>query len=332
MAMMVFPNVATSSDDAGRSFSNLGHSCVGSDLYDLSKAVTHCAATICNNLPSTLFERKKESSQCLARDRSPYPDGEFQSILQSKFPGGLSTTFFQRGQDGRCKLLCEWSAENRRLERSCRELSQLRLRNDGLFLYLREFTPEAGSTVWAVMQFASYEWLTVFCSTFIDLQFQEAYFSLPRQLAYDLMGERCLFAGQIRDGGSEYVLRVLQDKRTWATRLEASVPNGVSPFTPVWTASITEYLESLEWSRESEHSSIIYLAKLRRIIFSPTYEPQVAANGDHFLDFKLLEDAVAFVNTVRDPLGNSNDGHILHDQYFYGVGEQFKLWNQVGIY
>lgn len=109
----------------------------------------------------------------------------------------------------------------------------------------------------------------------------------------------------IRDSGYKHALRLYRDRSTEALRLEASVSAGEmelyaypdlfrpdtnhSYSTPIWTAFITHCITSPTWCRYQENSSTVYLAELRRHVFSSEYTPHVAANGEQLLDFDNIE-------------------------------------------
>jgi hypothetical protein len=59
--------------------------------------------------------------------------------------------------------------------------------------------------------------------------------------------------------------------------------------TPIWTAFITHQITSPRWMRRAKDSPTIYLADLKRHIFSSEYRPHIAASGEHILDFDVLE-------------------------------------------
>jgi hypothetical protein len=86
--------------------------------------------------------------------------------------------------------------------------------------------------------------------------------------------------------------------------------------TPIWTAFITHQITSPRWMRRAKDSPTIYLADLKRHIFSSEYRPHIAASGEHILDFDVLEgvclntslsqldaltppDATAFEKTIK---------------------------------
>ncbi|KEF60880.1 uncharacterized protein A1O9_02442 [Exophiala aquamarina CBS 119918] len=264
---------------------------------------THWAFSIYNNLPSTSLEESTEISRCFgegSRSGRSWPDADFDPILKLKFPGGLRTTFFWRARDYRAKIACEWTEGKRGQRWSCMALSDLHMRRSGPFLYLCRPTPEAANTVWASLKFTAIEWLIVYHCTFLSLRSHDSSRHIRNSLDHDLAEEKSYFSGAIRDSGYKHALRVYRDRGTDALRLEASVLKGEMENTPIWTAFITHCITSPTWCRYSENSSTVYLADLRRHVFSSDYTPHVAANGEHFLDFELVQDAEDFVNTVED--------------------------------
>lgn len=163
--------------------------------------------------------------------------------------------------------------------------------------------------------------LVVYHCTFLSLRSHDSSRHVRNYLDHDLAEEKSHFAGSvfppygpskhtngnsaIRDSGYKHALRLYRDRSTDALRLEASVLKGemekyapseifrsTSNYfcsTPIWTSFITHCITSPTWCRYSENSSTVYLADLRRHIFSSDYTPHVAANGEHFLDFELVQ-------------------------------------------
>ncbi|EXJ88007.1 hypothetical protein A1O1_04934 [Capronia coronata CBS 617.96] len=263
----------------------------------------HWASKIFDNLPTTLLEDDPLPSRCFGessgRGRS-FPDPEFDRILQIKFPGGIRTKFYLRARDYRCKLVCEWSDSKKGTRWSCLPLNELHIRRSGPFLYLCRPTVTATSTCWASLKFTSYEWLVVFHCTFLSLRSHDSPKPGNNTLDHVLKGDTSYFAGAIRDSGYEHALRLYRDKSTDALRLEASVLDGAMQHTPIWTAFITHNVTSPTWYRWSKNSSTVYLAELQRRIFSSQYSPHIAASGEHFLDFELMQDAEDFAKTIDD--------------------------------
>lgn len=66
--------------------------------------------------------------------------------------------------------------------------------------------------------------------------------------------------------------------------------------TPIWTAFITHYISSPTWFRRTKNSSTVYLADLQRHVFSSQYSAHIAANGEHFLDFELVQGRIGRVD------------------------------------
>ncbi|KIX03351.1 uncharacterized protein Z518_06903 [Rhinocladiella mackenziei CBS 650.93] len=264
---------------------------------------SHWATNIFNNLPTTSLEDDPMLSTCFGdssgRGRS-FPDSEFERILQLKFPGGLRTKFYWRPRDYRCKLVCEWPDPRRGTRMSCFPLTDLHIRRSGPFLYLCRPTVTAPSTCWTSLKFTSYEWLVIFHCTFLSLRSHDSARHVSNHLDHRLKEETSNFAGAIRDSGFKHALRLYRDRGTDAVRLEASVLDGEMQHTPIWTAFITHCITSPTWYRWPKNSSTVYLAELQRHVFSSQYSAHIAANGEHFLDFELIQDAEDFVKTLQD--------------------------------
>ncbi|KIV94928.1 hypothetical protein PV10_02645 [Exophiala mesophila] len=264
----------------------------------------HWASKVYKNLSSTPLETAPETSRCFGgvlRSGRSWPERhEFEPILKLKFPGGLQTSFHWRRRDYKCKLLCEWVDGKRGQRWSCMSLTDLHVRRKGPFLYFCRPTPEAVNTVWTSLKFTSIEWLIIYHCTFLSLRSHDSTRSLDNRLDHDLYGEKSMFSGAIRDSGYKHALRVYHDRGTGALRLEAAVLEGEMQNTPIWTAFITHRITSPTWFRYIKRSSTVYLAELQRHIFSSEYTPFIAANGEHFLDFELVQDAEDFVKTLED--------------------------------
>ena len=92
----------------------------------------------------------------------------------------------------------------------------------------------------------------------------------------------------IRDNGYKHALRIYRDRMTGAMRLQASVLHGPLKNTPIWTAFITHQITSPRWMRRAKNGHpTIYLADLKRHIFSAEYQAHIAASGEHILDFDV---------------------------------------------
>ncbi|EXJ86712.1 hypothetical protein A1O3_03665 [Capronia epimyces CBS 606.96] len=278
-------------------FSTLSHSSSADPDTD------HWASNIFNDLSATFLEDDPRLSGCFGdssgRSRG-FPDPEFEKILQIKFPGGLRTKFYFRPRDCRCKIVCEWPDSKKGTRWSCLPLTDLHVRRSGPFLYLCRPTITAPSTCWASLKFTSYQWLVVFHCTFLSLRSHDSVRAVGNRFDHVLKGETSNFAGAIRDSGYKHALRLYRDKSTDAIRLEASVLEGEMQHTPIWTAFITHSITSPTWYRWTKHSFTVYLAELQRHVFSSQYSPHIAANGEHFLDFELVQDAEDFVQTIDD--------------------------------
>ncbi|RMZ81754.1 hypothetical protein DV738_g1980, partial [Chaetothyriales sp. CBS 135597] len=251
-------------------------------------------------------EAVSDLSAChpLPHDRDKWPsEREYERILKIIFSGGLKMHYYLRSRDHSTKIACQWPGDRHGNQESCLSLCDLHVKRSGSALYLcRPVAGYSNNTVWAQFIFPTIEWLIVFHLTFLALRSQDRRQqpAFPDLFDRELKGETRCFAGVITDSGSHHALRLYQDRSTGVIRLEAAVLKGSMKNTPVWTAFITHQVTSPTWLERADHSKSVYLADLKRHIFSSKYTPHVAASGQHVLAFDLLSDAEDFESIIRE--------------------------------
>jgi len=164
--------------------------------------------------------------------------------------------------------------------------------------------------------------LIIYHCTFLSLRSHDSTRHVRNYLDYDLAGEKLYFSGFVLPLCPGICAN--EDQRNSRQRIQACTSSlsrskhRCAPFggfgfkgrngevrthscmdfdtflinlrsTPIWTAFITHCITSPTWCRYTENSSTVYLADLRRHVFSSEYTPHVAANGEHFLDFELVQ-------------------------------------------
>ncbi|RMZ76062.1 hypothetical protein DV737_g5008, partial [Chaetothyriales sp. CBS 132003] len=208
---------------------------------------------------------------------------------QRTFQGGLKMHYYLRGRDYRTKMTCEWPKDRFHMQSACLPLNDLHVKRNGSILYLcRPVAGYSSHTVWAQFKFPTLEWLIVFHLTFLALRSQDGRRQFPDLFDRELKGDTRYFAGAITDSGYHHALRLYRDRSTGVLRLEAAVLEGPMKDTPIWTAFITHQVTSPTWLERGDRSKRVYLADLKRHIFSSQYTPHIASSGQHVLAFDTI--------------------------------------------
>jgi len=225
-------------------------------------------------------------------------DRKYEELFQITFDGGLCVRLYHRERDHGAKILCETPERSGHAWYSCLSLDALDFhRAEESTLYLCQ---PSGSDLraWAILYFTTIEKLVLFYSTLLSMRSHDSGMPFSNISDHELKGEDCFFSGIIRDDNYDHALRIYHDRYTKSVRLLASILDGNMKHTPVWTAFVTHSIHSPTWQRRARQK-VVYLKELRRHVFSPRYEPLMAATGEHVLEFYCEEDAADFMQIVE---------------------------------
>jgi hypothetical protein len=168
-------------------------------------------------------------------------------------------------------------------------LTALKLRRNGPTLQLWRVDRESKDFVlWARLSFTVYEQMVLFYCAFTAMKSQD-WTEFPDLLQdrfhkRERSEEKEEFSGEIKDDNYLHALRIYVDKDSGGIRLEARARRGQFTATPIWTAFITDKIDSGSWIRPVS-SRVLQLGALHPYVFCHGYVPPRGKNGKFRLQF-----------------------------------------------
>ncbi|CAG8030304.1 unnamed protein product [Penicillium olsonii] len=194
----------------------------------------------------------------------------FEELLEFRPEGEshLRVYFYIRKRDSHVRILIKVPHRSRSSDYYTLPLSLVDVQRDGSCLCLyRQRRGKNENVLWALLTFKTMEALVTFHHTLLALRSQDLASDAKGDNLSDceLIDEVELYGGKINDDGYLHGLRIWEDQKTGAVRLQASVHGGEMGRTPVWTAFFNHNLEK-NWIK-SEDSKTLVLRHLKPIIF-----------------------------------------------------------------
>ncbi|KAH8599064.1 hypothetical protein B0O99DRAFT_34371 [Bisporella sp. PMI_857] len=218
----------------------------------------------------------------------------------------LSVVFFMQ-PEGRdiTRMYCRYVDALNNPMTSCYGVQELCIRRRGSCLQFRRWNNDfmhPHPTVWIALFFRTWERLVIFHAAFVALKARCPLTVNVNPDDYQITDERKLFGAQIIDDGFEHNLTVLQDRKSGALRLLASVWSGELRRCPVWTAFITDESTSPDWierPRGSRHR--IWIRDIQLFVFCQDYKKrhQIQKNGEFEIKFVNKRAADIFEDLFR---------------------------------
>jgi len=209
----------------------------------------------------------------------------FVQVLQTKMEDDeLYASIYWRPQDHRARILLSTHDTSGYPIRTCIPLTALKLVRAGQCLKLSRKDPGDGRlTMWANLNFTTFERMALFYSAFMAMKRQDQRRS-SSGMEDHFSEQKIEFSGEIEDDHYLHALRVLKDKDTKCVRLEASARRGPMKNTPIWTAFVTEYVGARQWMRRF-NGRVLELGQLHPYVFCDSYQPPRSAEGSFQLRF-----------------------------------------------
>ena len=177
----------------------------------------------------------------------------------------------------------------------CTPLTNLKVIRDASSLQLCRLRRDARYSVWARLNFLSYEGMVTFYCTFVAMKRQDQR-EVPDLNLLDHFelesddGEKCQFGGEIQDGEMRHALRLFRDQSSGGVRIEASALRGPLKDVPIWTAFVTRYVGDPDWP-QWQSGSLVSLVSVHPAprVFSTSYEPPRNRLGEYTLLFTTTD-------------------------------------------
>ena len=138
--------------------------------------------------------------------------------------GELLVRIYVRFSDFRARILCRTYGRDQAYTQSSRYITNLKITRSGSCLELFEQQNEKNletSKMWAILNFPTYERMTLFYCSFVALKAQDEGHSI-RDLDNDMLtGETLCFSGVLIDDDYEHKLKVYSDPYSTGIRLVA---------------------------------------------------------------------------------------------------------------
>lgn len=245
--------------------------------------------------PSTSFRKGYDTLEKSRCDGSKSSDAMYM-LQKDGFSRALELQFddetawvrlYHRSSDGRARLLFL----SNRTTFHCIPLTQLTAIRGRSELQLCRMRSNGNLELWALLNFASFERLALFYSTFVAMKRQDTGDTIDPRMFEDLnqLHETKHFHGRIRDGAMVHGLRLLEDKPSGVFRLEATPLRGSMANVPLWTAFITKYKRrgDEDWAnlvRRGGSEVVLAALKPKPYVFLDGYSPPRRGH-DWLLDF-----------------------------------------------
>ncbi|KAF1987302.1 hypothetical protein K402DRAFT_331040 [Aulographum hederae CBS 113979] len=203
---------------------------------------------------------------------------------------------YYRPFDHRARLLLSTKDGYGRPLRYCIPLTSIKLQreNSSLLLWRRRDDGKLG--LWGSLHFAYFERMALFYATFVSMKKQD-----QAKILVDLQdyfpGEKEEFGGEIADVQLLHAFRIFRDRDSGCVRFEASARRGAMIGTPIWTAFVTQYLQSPQWMRRINHRAV-ELDELRPYVFCKGYKPPKSPSGKYMLQFTSRKGMMIWKGTL----------------------------------
>ncbi|KAF2723161.1 hypothetical protein K431DRAFT_302085 [Polychaeton citri CBS 116435] len=283
----------------------------------LTTPVVHWAEEVFDgSYPQTAFRdshQRDEPSKCYGNINPPAlsmlsVDG-FVRILELPFDREtVWVRLYWRPQDGRSRILFMARDDLHRDVLYCVPLTNLKVIRDKSCLQLCRASRDDRYILWAKLNFALYEKMALFYSTFVAVKHQDKVeIENHRLLDHFELREEIEYAGQICDGQLLHALRLFRDRGSGVIRLEASALRGPMRDVPLWTAFVTKYVGDPDHFQD-EGGGRVHAAALRPppYYFNPEYAMAKDRFGAYILNFTSATDARGFMNVWRSVCNRAN--------------------------
>jgi hypothetical protein len=276
---------------------------------------------------STEFRSRGEPTACYGRPEPPTcterlgAEGFIEVLRLPLDAARVYVRLFWRPSDHRARILLSTKDPiSLQTLKYCIPLTALKLRREGPSIKLFTYsTQEDALKIWAILNFTVYEQLVLFYCAFAAMKSQD-WKKYPEVLndrfhKRDRSEEKEEFSGEIKDDNYLHALRIYSDKDSGGIRLEARARRGPFTATPIWTAFITQLVDSEQWIRRVS-PKVLQIGGLHPYVFCHGYTPPRGKSGKfrlqftsqkgmfstvlHYFSVLTYPDANAFIDMVND--------------------------------
>jgi hypothetical protein len=245
---------------------------------------------------STAFRSRGEPTACYGRPEGPgclerlHSEGFLEVLRLPLDATRVYIRLYWRPADHRARILLSTKdLMSGVVLNYCIPLTALKLRREGSSIKLFTYSSQEDALkLWACLNFTIYEQLILFYCAFAALKSQD-WKKYPEVLndrfhRRERSEETEEFSGEIKDDNYLHALRIYSDKDSGGIRLEARARRGPFTTTPIWTAFITQLVDSDTWLRRVS-PKIVQLSGLHPYVFCHGYTPPRGKTGKFRLQF-----------------------------------------------
>jgi len=299
------PTLSTASYSSGHTWNS------ASSPTRTQQQISHWAPKVFDGRHSTThFTTFGEPTVCYGRLETPgcvdrLITEQFIEVLRLPLDAAkVYVRIYWRPSDHRARILMTTKDTSGIALRYCIPLTALKLIRKGPSIHLYRYSRENEDLeLWANLNFTVYEQLVLFYCAFAAMKSQDWQQSpeilQDRYHKATRSEEKEEFSGEIKDDNYLHALRIYRDKDSGGIRLEARARRGQFTATPIWTAFITEHVDSATWIRRMGQK-VLQLSNLHPYVFCHGYSPPRSKSGKFRLQFTSSKDANDFMVMVNE--------------------------------